>query len=1240
MTLLLHVAVLMCESPHDRTSVSLSTHQTKLKMKKALSHLVLVMLATAALVPRTQAGGITNNFNTGADFVAAGVIGTVWDGVYLKGGDVTGSSGGGDTLQANETTFPGFLTVQSTLGGWAGAQNDGFFLYKLVSGDFDVSVQNVPPYASDNFTFGGLLVRAGNFQNGASLAGGENWLGLARFQEFGLGDGVRFATNGADSEFLYTGGDNSDTNSSRFYRITRAGDVFSFYNKTNAGDAWTLQTTLTRGDLSGLPMQVGIQQAVYTPNTPVNYFTGFELTGPSVATGTPPADASGIAVSVVNSNSVNISWTPGLGSAGSVVLIRANAALAHKPADGFVYTGNTNFADAAGILGGSGVHAVYVGTGSSVVVSGLGGSNNVYTVAVVSYQGAGAATVYGANPVTNAFAGPGTLQSVSFTVSPSVIPVGGVSGATLTATYSSGESYDVSAAPGTVWSSGNTAAISVNNGTLSGLAVGTSEIIATYAGISGTNTVSVVTPAFTDDFSVTHSFVTNGVAGSKWDGVYLKFGDIPGGTDDGGPGAATVATANGVTNNALVVTANNTQWAGAQDDGFLLFKKVSGDFQASVHVQFLQRIAFQFAGLMARASETNGGPLGGSEDWVNIGGFGQFGVSTDVRNVVNGADSETTIVDGDNVNNFWFLMRRSGDTFSFFRKVNAGDEWTPLPTLTQTRPDLAGLPVQVGLFEAMFTANSGTVVFDSFMLDAAGLSAGTPPNPPAGLNFTSVGATSMTINWTPGAGSTGSVVVVRAANPVNANPINGVTYNGSATFGAGSHLGSGNYVVYVGTGSSVTVTGLTPGTKYFVAVYSYGGPVGARVYNTTVNGGVNSVTVGTPQSLTVTVPGKLPRGGVARAVAVVNYSGGFSTAVNSGLVVTSSDTNIVSSYQATSLLSGMSNGTATITVVYTEGATSLTNTVAVTVNAPTYMDNFNASHDYKTSGVTGTIWDGVYATPGSIPGTTYTSDPSASISVVDANTTSNNVLTVTYLNVGWEGAQNDGFFLYKNIPGDFQVAVHLNAPLLAVTETETNVVAIYNTPGLLARPYTGNGAPFVGGTNESWISWTRFDEFGIGTYARRTLNNGTQQNTQPGFNDGEFWLLMTRQNGTNFSFYQRKEVTDPWRPAPTGITYPVAAFAGQPMQVGIQACAFNSGVTATAQFDSFMLDTGLPKLEVVKSGGNVVVSWPVAPATLQSTVGLVPANWQNVTAPLATNSGVVSVTLPATNSTLFFRLAQ
>jgi hypothetical protein len=493
----------------------------------------------------------------------------------------------------------------------------------------------------------------------------------------------------------------------------------------------------------------------------------------------------------------------------------------------------------------------------------------------------------------------------------------------------------------------------------------------------------------------------------------------------------------------------------------------------------------------------------------------------------------------------------------------------------------------------------------------------------------------MTINWTPGLGSTGSVVVVRATYPIIAQPIQGVVYTGDPSFGAGTDLGGGSYVVYVGTGNSVTVNNLTPGTKYYVAVYSYGGATNSPTYNTTVSGATGNITVGTPQSITVAPP-RVPLGGVGRPTVIVNYSGGFSAVAAGGSTFSSSNTNVIGIYPGSTVLSGMTNGSATITAVYTEGAITLSNTTVVSVTAPVYTDAFNVNHDYKTGGVTNTIWDGVYAQPGSIPGTTFVSDSAAAISAADANVSSNNTLTVTTFNVGWEFDQNDGFFLFKRISGDFQAAVHITTSLI---DSATNALAIYNTPGLLARAYTGNGSPFAGGS-ESWVSWTRFDEFGSGTYARRTQGNATTQNGQPDLADGEYWLLMLRENGTNFSFYQRNLPTDPWRPSPNGVTYSIPAFAGQPMQVGIQACAFDSDTTATAQFDSFLLDVPRPALQITRSGGNIVVSWSETPAVLQVSTFLLPSSWQTVTAARTTNNGVISVTLPSTNSSSFFRLTQ
>src|SRR5215471_73223 len=121
------------------------------------------------------AGSIVNNFTVPFDFTTNGVAGTMWDGIYLGQGDVPGSdqnpaNGGGQTLTADTTTFANSLYVVSTLGGWEGNQDDGFFLYKYVAGNFDVSVEILAAtgfeYQAQNFQFAGLLARATPFPQG------------------------------------------------------------------------------------------------------------------------------------------------------------------------------------------------------------------------------------------------------------------------------------------------------------------------------------------------------------------------------------------------------------------------------------------------------------------------------------------------------------------------------------------------------------------------------------------------------------------------------------------------------------------------------------------------------------------------------------------------------------------------------------------------------------------------------------------------------------------------------------------------------------------------------------------------------------------------------------------------------------------------------------------------------------------------------------------------------------------
>jgi phosphodiesterase/alkaline phosphatase D-like protein len=86
-----------------------------------------------------------------------------------------------------------------------------------------------------------------------------------------------------------------------------------------------------------------------------------------------------------------------------------------------------------------------------------------------------------------------------------------------------------------------------------------------------------------------------------------------------------------------------------------------------------------------------------------------------------------------------------------------------------------------------------------------------------------VSINSMTVGWTRGNGSN-VLVLARQGSAVNSNPVNGTGYTANAQFGGGTQIGTGNYVVYNGTGNTVTVTGLNSGTVYYFAVYEYNSP--------------------------------------------------------------------------------------------------------------------------------------------------------------------------------------------------------------------------------------------------------------------------------------------------------------------------------------------------------------------------------------------------------------------------------
>ncbi|MBI5805025.1 Ig-like domain-containing protein [candidate division TA06 bacterium] len=142
--------------------------------------------------------------------------------------------------------------------------------------------------------------------------------------------------------------------------------------------------------------------------------------------------------------------------------------------------------------------------------------------------------------------------------------------------------------------------------------------------------------------------------------------------------------------------------------------------------------------------------------------------------------------------------------------------------------------------------------------------------------FTRVNVDTMTVNWTRGNG-TGCLVVARCESPTANVPLDGYFYSAADSFGQGSTVGTGHYVVYKGTGTSVKVKKLYGITAYHYAVFEYNGVDSCENYLTTAypqnfqltnsaSGKISVITLGTAYSQnfnaldTVPNPDVLPQG--------------------------------------------------------------------------------------------------------------------------------------------------------------------------------------------------------------------------------------------------------------------------------------------------------------------------------------------------------------------------------------------
>ena len=226
--------------------------------------------------------------------------------------------------------------------------------------------------------------------------------------------------------------------------------------------------------------------------------------------------------------------------------------------------------------------------------------------------------------------------------------------------------------------------------------------------------------------------------------------------------------------------------------------------------------------------------------------------------------------------------------------------------------------------------------FDNILIPTACIIDVEPTIQSSALNFSTIGASSMMLNWTRGNG-TECIIIARSGSPVSTVPTDGAVYSASTTFGLGTQISPGEFVVYSGSANTISITGLNSNTTYYFSIYEFNG---------------NGCTANF-------LPG--PANGNATTIGCVLAA--EPTVASSGLSVISSMSN--------SLQLSWMRGNGAYCIVICRGGSMVTSApvdgISYTANATYGLGSTTAAGDYIVYSGTGNIVNVL----GLMPGTTY-----------------------------------------------------------------------------------------------------------------------------------------------------------------------------------------------------------------------------------------------------------------------------
>ncbi len=694
------------------------------------------LIASQGITFASAAPSPTLNVNIGSDTFdgSAGLIfGTNQDLVVNSGNITMGNaafsgnggltvSGGTVNVNNQQLTFgnggsiaiaSGTLNISGASSQLAGATSSDGYSINLTSGMLSLSGTNVSELTGNgiSLTGGTLMLSSVEFSNGLGTS----------YLTFGAGfDGETFSNIGFGAGPTYSVViDNGVNETITFNNATGA---FAGPANDNPGDQGTI------------------------------IWAG----GPS----TPTTQASNVSITNIGETTADLSWTDGDGTS-RLVFVAEGSPTFPSPTNSSSYTANATFGSGADL---GDWFVVYNGSDNTVSISGLTGGMS-YSVAVLEYNGTSGSELYNTSTGTD---NPGTFTTNSSLSTPttqasnvSITNIGETT-ADLSWTDGDGTSRLVFVAEGspTFPSPTNSSSYTANATFGSGADLGDWFVV--YNGSDNTVSISGLTDGTSYSVAVLEY---NGTSGSE---LY----NTSTGTDN--PGTFT-------TNSSL-----STPTTQASNVSITNIGETTADLSWT-DGDGTSRLVF-----VAEGSPTFPSPTNSSSYTANA----TFGSGADL---------------GD-----WFVV------------YNGSDNTVSISGLTDgTSYSVAVLEYNGTSGSELYNTSTGTDNPGTFTTNS---SLSTPTTQASNVSITNIGETTADLSWTNGDG-TSRLVFVAEGSPTFPSPTNSSSYTANATFGSGADLGDW-FVVYNGSDNTVSISGLTDGTSYSVAVLEYNGTSGSELYNT------------------------------------------------------------------------------------------------------------------------------------------------------------------------------------------------------------------------------------------------------------------------------------------------------------------------------------------------------------------------------------------------------------------------